>query len=59
MAGHTLAFVVWLWPNQPHPPSEKLLHHALFDSADFVPAALQSGNLGIHVGEDGSYQYFK
>ena len=45
----SFSFLSEPYVNQPHSSGEKLLHHAMLDGTGLVPAALQHGDLGVHV----------
>ena len=48
-----VVFRVGIGDGQPDGTGEELLHHTLLDRAGLVEAALQRGDLGVHVGEEG------
>jgi len=39
--------------NQANSAGQQFLHHALFEGAGFFTTGFESGDFGIHVGEDG------
>jgi len=42
-----------IYSYQPYLTREQIMHHALLDVAGFSQLGFQSGDFGIHVGEDG------